>query len=151
MSDVDPIDDELRPILDALDDAFEHVLEPVPPRLVDAARRAFGWRLIDQQLAELIDDSAEHELVGIRGTSTDRRSFRYAAGEFVLRVHITPDTLIVMLEPPLSVVCRVETDESAGDHRTDELGELVVDAPELPFRVEVDLPNGRFVTPWISG
>ncbi len=150
MSDV-PIPDDLESILARLDDAFEQVLEPVPTRLSDAARQAFGWRLIDQQLATLIDDSSQSELVGIRGTASDRRSFRFAAGEFVLRVHLTPDTLIVMLEPPMSVVCRVVTEEATGEHRTDELGELVVDAPDVPVRIEIDLPGGRFVTPWITG
>ena len=47
-----------------------------------------------------------------------------------------------MLEPPLSVPCRVVTEERADEYRTDEFGELVVDAPELPFRIEVDLPSG---------
>ncbi len=150
MSDV-PMPDELESILVRLDDAFEQVLEPVPVRLSDAARQAFAWRLIDQQLATLIDDSSESELVGIRGTAGDRRSFRFGAGDVVIRVHLTPDTLIVMLEPPLSIVCRVVTEQAASDHRTDELGELVIDAPQVPVRIEVDLPGGRFVTPWITG
>jgi hypothetical protein len=111
MSDV-PMPDELESILVRLDDAFEQVLEPVPGRLSDAARQAFGWRLIDQQLATLIDDSSESELVGIRGTASDRRSFRFGAGDVVIRVHLTPDTLIVMLEPPLSIVCRVVTEQA---------------------------------------
>lgn len=150
MSDV-PMPDELESILSRLDDAFEHVLEPVPVRLSDAARQAFAWRLIDQQLATLIDDSSESELVGIRGAASDRRSFRFGAADVVIRVHLTPDTLIVMLEPPLSIDCRVVTEQSATDHRTDELGELVIDAPQVPVRIEVDLPGGRFVTPWITG
>jgi hypothetical protein len=150
MSDV-PMPDELESILSRLDDAFEHVLEPVPVRLSDAARQAFAWRLIDQQLATLIDDSSESELVGIRGAASDRRSFRFGAADVVIRVHLTPDTLIVMLEPPLAIDCRVVTEQSATDHRTDELGELVIDAPQVPVRIEVDLPGGRFVTPWITG
>lgn len=150
MSDDARPDDELEAVLVALADAFEHVLEPVPPRLSDAARRAFGWRLIDQELAELVEDSADSELIGVRGTSTDRRSFRYSAGDFVLRVHLTPNTLIVMIEPPLSVVCRIVSEDGVAEHRTDELGELAVDAPDTPFRVEVDLPSGRFVTPLVS-
>ena len=36
-------------------------------------------------------------------------------------------------------------------HRTDELGELVLDVPRLPVRVEVDLPTGTVATPWIIG
>jgi hypothetical protein len=142
---------EFEPMFRRIDDAFEHVLDPVPQRLVAAARDAFVWRLADQQLAELLEDADAGELVGIRGTSTDRRSFRYAAGDFVVRVHLTPVTLIVMVEPPLSVACRVATEAGTDAHRTDELGELVIDAPELPLRVELDLPSGTVVTPWITG
>jgi hypothetical protein len=142
---------DFAPMLERIDDAFEHAVDPIPPRLAAAARDAFEWRLADQQLAELLDDAEAGELVGIRGTSTDRRSFRYAAGDFVIRVHLTPVTLIVMVEPPLSVACRVATEEGTDAHRTDELGELVIDAPELPLRVELDLPGGTVVTPWITG
>jgi hypothetical protein len=51
-------------------------------------------------------------------------------------------------------VCRITS--GAGDgatdaHRTDDLGELVVDVPEQPIRVELDLPSGTIVTPWITG
>lgn len=142
---------EFTPMLDRVGDAFEHTLEPLPAHLAAAARSAFAWRLVDQHLAELLDDASLDEPVGIRGTSSDRRSFRYGAGDFVIRVHLTPVTLVVMVEPPLSVSCRVTTEERTDEHRTDELGELVVDAPDLPMRVEVDLPSGTIVTPWVTG
>ncbi len=138
-------------LLDLVADAFEHDLEPIPPRLTAAAIDAFGWRSADARLAEILFDSASSELVGIRGTSTERRSFRFGADDFVIRLHLTAATLIVMVEPPLSVGCRVATDAGTNEYRTDELGELVIDGPELPFRIEVDLPSGRIVTPWITG
>jgi hypothetical protein len=132
-------------------DAFEHDLDPVPPSLLDAAFTAFSWRNADAELAELLFDSASDELVGVRGTSTERRSFRYGANSAVVRVHLTSTSLIVMIEPPLSVLCRVVTAEGSIEERTDDLGELVVDAPVLPVRIEVDLPSGEIVTPWIIG
>ena len=138
-------------LLERIADAFETQLQPIPTHLADAARDAFAWRSADMQLTELLFDSANDELVGVRGTSTERRSFRFGAGDFVIRVHITPATLIVMVEPPLSVTCRVATEERTDEHRTDEMGELVIDAPELPLRIEVDLPSGKIVTPWITG
>ena len=137
-------------LLGRIDRAFDD-LEPIPPKLADAARSAFGWRRAAAEIAELLYDSANDELVGIRGTTSDRRSFRFAADDFVLRVHLTPATLIVMIEPPVSVLCRIATEDGTEELRTDEFGELVVDAPELPARVEVDLPNGTVVTPWITG
>lgn len=142
-------DDHADDLLGRLADAFDD-LSPVPERLIAAAHDAFSWRRADVELAELLDDSAESELVGVRGASTDRRAFRYGAGDFVIRVHLTEATLIVMIEPPMSVVCRVASERETTEHRTDELGELAVDPPELPMRVEVDLPAGTTVTPWIT-
>lgn len=139
-------DDLIGRIAAAYDD-----IPPVPGELTEAARTAFAWRRADAQLAELLADSAEAELSGVRGSSSSRRAFRYGAGEFVIRVHVTEAALIVMVEPPLSVTCRVATANGAAEHRTDELGELVIDAPELPMRIEVDLPSGTTVTPWITG
>lgn len=146
MSDELMHDDLLAAISDAFDD-----LPPVPDHLVVAARDALSWRRADAELAELLEDSADRELTGVRGSATERRAFRYAAGDFVVRVHLTEATLIVMVEPPLSVACRVTTEEGTTEHRTDELGELAVDAPELPMRIELDLPSGTTVTPWITG
>ena len=147
MSDTSDAPDTL---LARIGNAFDD-LEPIPAQLGDAARAAFAWRDADAELAELLFDSANEELVGIRGTTSDRRSFRFGADDFVLRVHLTSATLIVMIEPPVSVPCRVATEEGVDEHRTDDFGELVVAAPELPTRVEVDLPNGTVVTPWITG
>ena len=44
---------------------------------------------------------------------------------------------------------RLAHDETT-EHRTDELGELAVDAPDLPLRLEIDLPSGTTITPWIT-
>lgn len=149
MSDDQNMNDRYGDLLALIGDAFDD-LPPIPDHLVTAARDAFEWRRADAELAELLFDSTESELVGVRGTSTDRRSFRYGAGEFVIRVHLTEATLIIMVEPPLSVACRVTTEDGTAAHRTDELGELAIDAPELPMRLEVDLPNGTTVTPWVT-
>jgi hypothetical protein len=134
--------------------AFDHSLPTVPEHLSAAAIDAFQWRRADTVLAELLFDSASDDLVGVRGSSSNgRRSFRYAAGEFVIRVHLTEATLIAMVEPPLAVDCRVISgpDGDVAAHRTDELGELVIDVPEFPIRLEIDLPGIDVATPWITG
>lgn len=147
-------DDWHEEIMMAIDAAFDADLAPVPQRLTDAARAAFGWRRIDADLAELLFDSAHDELAGVRGTVTERRSLQFGAHGAVVRVHLTTDSLVVMLEPSMVVTCRVATGASPGavsEHMTDEDGELVVPAPELPVRIEVDLPSGTIVTPWVIG
>lgn len=138
------------PILDRIDDAFEADLDPPPAHLLDAARAAFGWRLDDAQLAELLFDSASEQLAGVRGSAKELRSFRYSAGEHVIRVHLTSSSLVVMIEPPLVAGCRVVTEAGPVACMTDEFGELVVEAPTLPVRVEIDLPGARVATPWIT-
>ena len=59
--------------------------------------------------------------------------------------------MIAMVEPPLSIVCRIESEGADGgsvdEHRTDELGELVVDAPTFPVRITADFPGGSYCHP----
>jgi hypothetical protein len=137
-------------ILDRIAAAFDRELPPIPERLSAAAVDAFQWHRADAILAELVFDTANDELVGVRGVAGERRSFRYASGDAVIRVHLTAATMTVMVEPPLSVPCRIATTSGSVEHRTDEYGELVTDAPELPIRIEIDLPGGAVVTPWIT-
>lgn len=152
------LDTALEELLMGLDEAFDD-LPPIPGHLHDAALAAYEWRRADAVLAELLYDSATDALAGVRavgvGTgATERRSFRFGAHDSVIRVHLTQESLIVMIEPPLSIVCRVASGYRGGqieDHRTDELGELALDAPELPVRIELDFPGGTVVTPWIIG
>lgn len=138
-------------LLGRIDDAFDDGVDPVPSHLASAARDAFAWRRADAALAEILFDSSIDDLVGVRGASTERRSFRFGAGDVVIRAHLTDTSLIVMIEPPMSVDCRVSTEYGTDAHRTDDFGELAIDPPELPLRLEVDLPAGTTVTPWITG
>ncbi len=141
---------ELR-LLRQIDDAFDADLPVVPQRLLVAAVGAFAWRRVDAVLAELSFDSLNDELIGVRGTSNERRSMRFSTGDSVVRVHLTDATLTVMIEPPRSVECRIVSGDQIARARTDEMGEVVVDAPPLPLRLEVDHPSGQVVTPWITG
>ena len=54
---------------------FNH-LDPVPPLLDEAARSAFAWRTVDEELAELMRDSADAEEEAgllVRGPSGPRQ------------------------------------------------------------------------------
>lgn len=134
----------------ALSRAFDD-LPDVPASLTDAAIAAFDFIDVDSVLAELLTDTNSAELVGVRGNGSDRRSFRYGALDSIIRVHVTGSSVMLMLEPPLSVACRIVTRLGAVASRTDDLGELIADAPELPVRIELDLPSGAVRTPWIIG
>ena len=63
-----PTDDQL---LDLVGRALR-TAEPVPDRVVAGARAAWTWRTIDQELAELVFDSAV-ELTGVRSEDTARQ------------------------------------------------------------------------------
>lgn len=134
----------------ALSRAFDD-LSVVPVSLTDAAIGAFDFIDIDSVLAELLTDTNNMELLGVRGNGNDRRSFRFGALDSIIRVHVTGSSVMLMLEPPLSVSCRIVTRLGAVASRTDDLGELIADAPELPVRIELDLPSGAVRTPWIIG
>jgi hypothetical protein len=144
----DPQDD-LATVM-ALSRAFDQ-LPPVPAHLTAAAESSFEFIDLDSVLAELITDSTDAELAGVRGHGGDRRSFRFGALDSIIRVHLTGSSVMLMLEPPLSVACRIVTRIGAVSARTDDLGELIADAPELPVRIEIDLPSGAVRTPWIIG
>jgi hypothetical protein len=63
--DVPPPDAEAQAMLGELHDALAPD-EMLPPRLVDVARGALAWRLVDEELAELTESAP---LVGVRGRS----------------------------------------------------------------------------------
>src|SRR2546425_157833 len=69
--------------------------EPVPPRVLEAARAAYTWRLIDAELAELIADSAlEAQVAGVRGGVRGEQMPRLVtfevAGGTTLELEATP-------------------------------------------------------------
>ena len=64
----DPDDRLLAELAAALDAA-----DPVPARVLDAAKESFTWRTIDAELAELVFDSAEQQLAGVRGIDGTRQ------------------------------------------------------------------------------
>lgn len=144
----EPIDD--LAMLKALSEAFDQ-LPAVPTHLTDAAITAFDFIDLDSVLAELLTESNGAELAGVRGSTGDRRSFRFGALDSIIRIHLTGSSVMLMIEPPLSVACRIVTRVGAVDGRTDDLGELIADTPELPLRIELELPSGSVRTPWIIG
>jgi len=62
--------------------------DPEPPELAGSARAAFGLYRFDQELAELLHDSAD-ELTGVRGGPGTERLVSFAAGDIGAEVQIT--------------------------------------------------------------
>ncbi len=136
--------------IEVLTRAFD-ALPEVPTHLTAAAESAFDFIDADMVLAELLSDATNDDLVGVRGRGSDRQSFRFGALDSVIRVHLTGTSVLLMIEPPLSVACRIVTRVGATAGRTDDLGELTAETTELPVRIELELPSGAVRTPWIIG
>lgn len=103
--------------------AVEH--DPVPLAAIAAARSAIAWRMIDDRLAALTDDSSiGSRLVGVRGASTP--------------------TTLTFDGPRLSVEIEViEVAEEGGDRRR-LLGQLI---PPGPGWVDVRHRDGTATVP----
>ena len=92
------------------DDALQELLglalrqaDPVPEHVLAAARGAFTWRTIDQELADLVFDSAT-ELMGVRDHGGTRQLTFQAPGLEIEVMVADPDTrrLVGQLVPARS-------------------------------------------------
>ena len=62
--------------------------DPVPERVLNAARGSFAWRTIDAELAELAYDSALDAEAALVRSSGDRRLLTFEAPEVALTVEL---------------------------------------------------------------
>lgn len=155
MSDLTP--DQIN-LLGQLSDALaDH--DPLPLQVLEAAKAAYIWRTIDEELAELAYDSTEEELVGVRATAVARQlSFETEAltldleieddgDQRVLRGQIAPATSGLITARSVAGEVTVECSAPA-----DELGRFViagVAAGRMSLRCEVG-GEVALVTSWLS-
>jgi hypothetical protein len=76
-------------LLASLRDLVDRV-DPVPPELLDASRSLFGLRRLDEELAELVRDSADDDglLLAVRGEG-DVRLISFETGPVAVELQIT--------------------------------------------------------------
>jgi hypothetical protein len=147
------------PVLDAIEAELAAALrdDPVPPGVVEGARAAWTWRVVDAELAELLAEEA----VLVRSTTT-AGPVAYAVDDVVVdveRIAVAGDTrrqAVVGLVTGASVVAveieviyggaprTVPADlDAAGGFRAEVLA-------DRPARVLVTLTGDRrIVTPWL--
>jgi hypothetical protein len=137
--------------------AIVNRLDPVPPRLDDAARAAFAWRTVDEELAELTRDSADEEAGAlVRGPGGPRQlSFESPRIEIELEVVATGDRerrLEGQLLPPGSAMVAVERPGEGGvSVQADDLGRFVLDGLRAGVvRLHVVLAGTQIATPWTT-
>jgi hypothetical protein len=142
-------DEELLALLgDALQDA-----DPVPDHVVAAARGAVTWRTIDQELADLVFDSAT-ELTGVRDRGAQRQlTFRGQNLEIeIMLIDSAPRRVIGQLVPAQSTTVRLEGPDQRLQHTSDRFGRFSFDDVHSgPVRITVHgrHPSSDTTTDWV--
>lgn len=116
-----------------------------------AAQAAFTWRTVDQELAELLHDSAL-EMTGVRGADDAPRTLSFATAALTLEVEIDGDVVMgqvvgasassVVLQRSISDDTPLEVD-SAGFFRIDGVG-------PGPLRFVVQAGDWTLTSPWVA-
>jgi hypothetical protein len=140
---------------DPNDDALQELLtvalrqgDPVSRHVIAAARGAWTWRTIDQELADLVFDSAT-ELTGVRDREAARQ-LTFRAPGFEIEVMVAdPENrrLVGQLVPAEATTVRLEGTDNALEQQSDRFGRFAFDAaPAGPLRFSVTTAAGASVT-----
>jgi len=155
----EPVDPPTAPYdtdstLDALAAEVAAMLRPsqiVPDEVVAAARGALSWRLVDTELAELLEGEALLVRDDGAGPAT------YTAGALTIDLERTDGTLVGQLtvadsgDPVVAVAIDVAgRDAGAVDGALDDLGGFGAEVGTGPVRIVVELRGGRVATPWLT-
>ena len=126
--------------------------DPVPSAVTDAARGAFTWRRIDEELAVLSFDSAVDELVGMRGAGD--RQLAFEADGVTIELEVvggTADLVGQVLPAPSTVALEIQF---AGAPPAlvpiDEYGLFTASARSGPFRLLVRSGGRPVATEWVT-
>jgi hypothetical protein len=127
--------------------------DPVPDQVLHGARAAWTWRTIDQELAELVFDSAA-ELTGVRSEDTARQlTFRAPGVEIeVMVVDEASRRVVGQLVPPGVFTVRLHDGDTEREATSDRLGRFSFDAVAPgPVRLAVTDAEGTHVvtTEWV--
>jgi hypothetical protein len=120
----DRLVDELRRITE--------IVDPVPTRVLEAARGSFTWRTIDADLAELAYDSAiDPEAAALVRNSTPRRLLSFESPELSVEMEVTSVAserrLVGQLVPAQTAAIEIRHPGGALAVAADELGRFAAD------------------------
>jgi hypothetical protein len=139
-------DDQL---MQDLDDALHGA---VSDRARQAARAAFAWRTIDEDLMRLAHDSSLTEEVVARGAAIAPRVAGFQGSDFTLEVEVDAGTVMGQVVP--GTVCQISIVTPTGvfgSARTDETGFFALPAPEGgPVRFIVTGEGPAQSTEWLT-
>ncbi len=118
-----------------------------PPDAIEAAYAAFGWRTLDADLAQLIEDS-QVEVVGFREAAFSR-IVGYETDFGTIEVSIDNDLFQIELSP---VPVKVMLDQTSGSRELalDDAGRASASGMSGPVRFEITWAEGSALTPWLT-
>jgi hypothetical protein len=126
--------------------------DPVPEHVLAAARGAWTWRTIDQELAALVFDSAT-ELTGVRDRGGARQLTFQAPGLEIEVMVADPAArrLVGQLVPAGPATVVIESTDGKIGREADRFGRFTFDAvPAGPVRISVTAPDGASIaTDWV--
>lgn len=128
------------------------ITDPVPDSALEAAKAAFTWRTIDSELAELVFDSSESGLVGVRGEAARQVTFRAPGVEIEVMV-VSDETrrIVGQLVPPQQATVELHSSAGVREQGSDSLGRFTFDGiVPGPVKLTVQTPQGGTVaTEWL--
>ncbi|MDH3679298.1 MAG: hypothetical protein OEV40_05035 [Acidimicrobiia bacterium] len=114
---------------------------------IEAAYAAFGWRTLDADLAQLIEDS-QVEVVGFRDAAFSR-IVAYETDLGTIEVSIDNDRFQAEIAPvPTKLVLRRTTDSR--ELPLDDAGRASASGVSGPVRFEIFWTGGSALTPWLT-
>jgi len=128
--------------------------DSVPPDVVAAAKASFAWRTVDDELADLVYDSADSRgpLVGVRGSSA--RQLTFERDDLAVELEVaggSPASFVGQVVPPQRVRIEIRHLDGSMFASTDDLGRFdVAAAPAGPVSLRFELQSGkRVATTWV--
>ena len=145
----DPLLAELRRLANTVD--------PVPHEVTAYARAALGWRRVDTELAELLDDS-RLEVAGMRSVAEVTRSLTFRSSDLQVDVEVDDSGDVTLLLGQLVPAVAAEVDVQRDDGTTlatastDDLGRFRFELPaggRIRLVVRRPAPAPPVETSWI--
>jgi RNA polymerase sigma factor (sigma-70 family) len=146
---IDPVDNLL---VDLVGRSLRRV-DPVPDHVLASARGAFAWRTIDQELADLVFDSAT-ELTGTRDPGAARQlTFRSKGVEIeIMLIDSSERRLVGQLVPAHTTTVRLDSTGHSHEQVSDQYGRFSFDGVATgPVRLSISGTEGTrdVLTDWV--
>jgi hypothetical protein len=149
---------------DSLEQELSELLgraDPMPPTVLEAGRAALGWRRLDAELAELLEDSAmaSAEPALARGAAAPVRSVTFGTTRWAIDLDVDERgrgrTLRGQVSPPVQATIEVQRQDGTtlASVRADPFGRFVVElesAGTIRLRLSGDPQLGTIETAWIT-